>query len=135
MNFAIGGPYSIVDATIVDIGTELSTVVLDGSPIGTPNGAAPAANVQAAATSDMSLTATSGNIVPGQIVAANGVLTNFDTMSHIYTLVAFGMNASGVSVPPQLSIPPGESVSFPVMGTVNSNTSVALVVYGFGRHK
>jgi hypothetical protein len=122
---------AIADATIVPLGTDLSGVVLDGTPIGTPGGEGDMAQGYAQSTVLNSLDAGLRFGAPGDTVTGTGELTNRGTVAHTYAIATFGVNVSGITPPADITLGPGESASYSLSGVVISGGPAALVTYAY----
>ncbi len=124
--------FTIPDAVVFADGTDFSTVVLDGAPIGLPAGDAMMVQENADSTASNSLTGTGSFTTAGDTITVDGVITNLDSASHEYAVARFGVNASGLTGPSgTFLLSPGQTASYQVSGIVVSAAPAALVTYAY----
>ncbi len=116
--------YRIEDATIVNLGTDLSGVVLAGQPIGFPSDIVTQPGVANGLARTAPLENNLATSIPraeiGQPINATGLITNTDNRSHQYSVVFFGVHAQILNPPASLHLGPGQTGSYQVQGIVTA---------------
>jgi hypothetical protein len=126
------GGYSIEDAVISNLGTDPSSVMLGGRPIGLPGPSPANENIQQAQDDVSALSGVNSLIdndaplLPGQGFTVHGLIQNSDDESHQYSFSLFGVNATLDGVLAPITLAPGAVRSYDLQATVTGQGDVGL---------
>lgn len=128
-----GATFIIQDAVIADLDVSIHDIILDGAPIGFPNGVGPMQNEPSPHSSCMAdISPVLPLPPPGGTAIAQGEISNSSMTSKTYYFATGGVNAGGVTVTPSIvTLLPGATAQIQVSGTVLAPGSVALVAYAY----
>ncbi len=132
-----GVGYTITDAVMVPLGTELSTIILNNEPIGEPQIAEDTteSTEQGDGGSTLCNTLTPpATIVPGQTATFSGLLVNKDTVTHTYQISTAGSPGLQVATAIETAtfvVAPGGSTTYEIDTVFDGVGEGFLVTYAW----
>jgi len=123
---------SILDAVIVDLGTELSTVVVNGDTLGVPGQGGPG---EFSTNSQVLRVATRMSSIEqdGADLTIQGTLANYDVVGHEYRWATFGIRAAVDTLPP-LYVAPDSTEPYVLQATLanpGAPDSIGVMVFAY----